>query len=77
MASSKSNAVTSKGNTMSFEFNPNKVTAVQKINEVRQECTTYESAMSYVRDRLKEMEKTGKWTWIQNIEDINGNESHM
>ena len=40
MASSKSNAVTSKGNTMSFEFNPNKVTAVQKINEVRQECTT-------------------------------------
>ena len=60
---------------MSFEFNPNKVTAVQKINEVRQECTTYESAMSYVRDRLKEMEKTGKWTWIQNIEDINGNES--
>ena len=66
---------TIKESSMSFEFNPNKVKAVVNYNEVRQECTTYESALSYIQDRVKEFKKSGEYKWIQKIKDPNGNET--
>lgn len=50
---------------MAFTFDPSKAKAPTRIVESRQECTTYESAMSYIKDRVEEQRKTKKWTWIQ------------
>jgi len=56
-----------------FNFDPNKAEAVTKVVMNRQECTTYESAMSYINDRLKEMSKEdGKWEWIQELTGPDG-----
>lgn len=55
-----------------FNFDPNKSEAVTKVVMNRQECTTYESAMSYINDRLKEMEKSGDWEWIQELTGPDG-----
>ena len=46
--------------------------AVHNVVLNRQECTTFESALSYIQDRLKEMEKSGEWPWIQELTKADG-----
>tara|TARA_E500000331_G_scaffold161922_1_gene156893 strand:+ start:496 stop:1128 length:633 start_codon:yes stop_codon:yes gene_type:complete len=49
---------------MAFEFNPDKVLApVQRTNR-RSQCHDLQGALTYLQERLAEMEADGKWTWI-------------
>ena len=54
---------------MAFEFNPDNVMApIQTVNR-RASCHTIEGALSYLQERLGEMEADGKYPWIK--EDAN------
>jgi len=63
-------ATTTRSTTMS-KFDLNKAVARETVTYKRQECTTLESSLNYINDRLVEMRKhePNQWGWIEKDED--------